>query len=44
MLNDKFVFISAGSNIGDREKYLKNAINIIKTIDEINLIKVSDFV
>ncbi len=44
MHNDKFVFISAGSNIGDREKYLKNAINIIQSIDKINLIKVSDFV
>ena len=43
MHNDKFVFISAGSNIGDRENYLKNAINIIQSIDEINLIKVSDY-
>jgi 2-amino-4-hydroxy-6-hydroxymethyldihydropteridine diphosphokinase len=43
MHSDKFVFISAGSNIGDRENYLKNAIQIIQSFDELNLIKVSDF-
>ncbi|NBU97227.1 MAG: 2-amino-4-hydroxy-6-hydroxymethyldihydropteridine diphosphokinase [Spirochaetia bacterium] len=43
MPSDKFVFISAGSNIGERENYLKSAINLIQSIDKINLIKVSDF-
>ena len=43
MHSDKFVFISAGSNIGNRENYLKDAINSIQSIDKINLIKVSDF-
>ena len=36
------VFLSLGSNMGNREEYLKKAIQEISYLDEVNLDKVSD--
>jgi 2-amino-4-hydroxy-6-hydroxymethyldihydropteridine diphosphokinase len=43
MHKDRIVFISAGSNIGDRVKFLSDAIETIKLIEATQLIKISDF-
>lgn len=43
MHKDKIVFISAGSNIGDRVKFLREAIESIKLIESTQLIKISNF-
>jgi len=43
MLNDSIVFLSIGSNLGDRELYLNNSIEHLQKNTSINILKLSNF-
>lgn len=44
MLKDNIVFLSIGSNLGNKELYLNNSINEIQKNPSISLLKVSNFI